>query len=156
MLWIEKENKRKFISGKKTGILVKYDDSLCIEDKRECDLIINFLVSNYYFPFRLTIWFTDDVKYKSFADGHSYYASFYKGEIINNRFHYPKIAIAAKTNKYKSIYDISFSVFHEITHYYQWFFYEDEDRTDRSLEIEANRYAYYIRDLYNEFRENNV
>lgn len=156
MLWIEKKDKREFKSGKKTGLLIKYDDSLSIEDKMECDLIIKFLKLNYYFPYRIRIWFSDDVNYKSFVDGHVYYASFYEGEKINNRLYYPKIAIAAKTNKYNSIHDISFSVFHEITHYYQWFFCEDKVRTDRSLEIEANKYAYYIRDLYNEFKNNNT
>lgn len=46
--------------------------------------------------------------------------------------------------KLTSIYEICFTMLHELTHYYQWYFYEEKNRTDRSLEIEANKWARYI------------
>ena len=33
---------------------------------------------------------------------------------------------------------------HELTHYFQWYFLEDEARTDRSLEVEAGKWARYL------------
>lgn len=41
-----------------------------------------------------------------------------------------------------------FTIAHELTHYFQWFFYEDMHRTNRSLEIEATRWAKYLLQQY--------
>ena len=56
---------------------------------------------------------------------------------------YPEIYIAAKIGKHNQIEDIYFSIAHMLTCYYQWFF-KQKDRSHRSLEIEANRWAEYI------------
>ena len=59
---------------------------------------------------------------------------------------YPRISIAAKVDN-NNLIDI-YTLAHEITHYYQWYFLEEEKRTDRSLEIEANKWAKYIVNSY--------
>lgn len=60
---------------------------------------------------------------------------------------YPCIYVAANTD----LRYLEFTILHELTHYFQWYFLQDETRTDRSLEIEANRYAYW---LLNEYESN--
>ena len=37
-----------------------------------------------------------------------------------------------------------FNIIHELTHYFQWYFYEDKEKSNRSLEINANKWANYI------------
>lgn len=61
---------------------------------------------------------------------------------------YPRISVAAKVSENNTLEDIYFTLAHEITHYYQWFFLDEEQRTSRSLEREANKWANYIVDLY--------
>lgn len=61
---------------------------------------------------------------------------------------YPRISIASEVTKNNSLQDILFVLAHEITHYYQWYFLEEDVRTNRSLEIEANKWANYILDSY--------
>ena len=62
---------------------------------------------------------------------------------------YPRISIASKIAQGNSMNDVFFVLAHEITHYYQWYFLEEDKRTARSLEIEANKWSKYIVDFYN-------
>ena len=64
------------------------------------------------------------------------------------RFIYPRISVAAKVNEKNSLEDVLFTLNHEITHYYQWYFLEEDKRSSRSLEIEANKWSGYILNLY--------
>ena len=56
--------------------------------------------------------------------------------------------MAGKVNDKILIEDVLHAVAHEITHYFQWYFLEEDKRTDRSLEIEANKWAMYILGIY--------
>ncbi len=78
---------------------------------------------------------------------HRYHGAFYSMDDEKRRI-YPRISIAANVGDKYSLQDIFFTLAHEITHYYQWYFLEDNKRTDRSLEIEANKWAKYILELY--------
>ncbi len=102
---------------------------------------------NYYFPIRLNILFCDTRVFRHHIDNHPYYGAFYNMDDEKRKV-YPKISIAARVAKNNSLEDVLFALAHEITHYYQWYFLEDEKRTNRSLEIEANKWANYILDLY--------
>lgn len=53
-----------------------------------------------------------------------------------------------KTRKEYYIEDVLHLVAHELTHYFQWYFNQFDNRSNRSLEIEANRWANYLVDLY--------
>ena len=61
---------------------------------------------------------------------------------------YPRISIAARVSKNNSLKDILFAIAHELTHYYQWYFLEENKRSNRSLEIEANKWSKYILEIY--------
>ena len=62
-----------------------------------------------------------------------------------------KISLHIYTAANTDLRYLKFTILHELTHYFQWYFLQDETRTDRSLEIEANRYAYW---LLNEYESN--
>ena len=70
---------------------------------------------------------------------------FFEGENNINKKIYPQIHLATKTNK---VEDVLFGLIHELSHYFQWFFYIDNKRSDRSLEMAANKYAKYILSKY--------
>lgn len=140
-IWIDKEFKKEYIgSAKQAGIRIKYDNEINLELICEYKEFIKWLRNKYYFPIRINVFFYDVYKFKSKKDGHTYYGVFFEGE-NNKKKIYPQIHLAAKTNK---VEDVLFGLIHELSHYFQWFFYEDNKRSDRSLEIEANKYAKYI------------
>lgn len=144
IFWIEKKYKNEYInSAHATGIRYKFIDYVDEITKNEIKNFICYIRKQYYFPIRLNISLYN---YESFKheDGHKYYGIFYDGD--NSKKIYPKINIAAKTTNRNPVEDIIFAIAHEITHYYQWYFLEDKNRTHRSLEIEANKWAAYILD----------
>ena len=63
---------------------------------------------------------------------------------IAKRAKYPCIYTAANTD----LRYLKFTILHKLTHYFQWYFLQDETRTDKSLEIEANRYGYWLLNEY--------
>lgn len=149
--WIERKYKDQYKdSAKASGIRYQfydYDNVFDTNTVEELHHFITFLRKYYYFPIRLNILFCNTKAFKHHIDHHTYYGAFYSMD-NEKRMIYPRISIAAKVTDGNALYDILFSLAHEITHYYQWYFFEDEQRTDRSLEIEANKYANYILDLY--------
>ena len=85
--------------------------------------------------------------FRHHIDNHTYYGAFYSMDDEKRKI-YPRISIASKVTKNNTLEDILFVLAHEITHYYQWYFLEEDKRTRRSLEIEANKWSRYIVDLY--------
>ena len=147
IFWIEKEFKNEYIdSAKETGIRCVFSKGFNEVTKNEIKQFIKFIRANYYFPIRVKIMFDNTTHFISQTDGHKYYGVFFDGDADIKT--YPEIYIAAKQTERNSIEDILFSVAHELTHYYQWYFLEDEKRTDRSLEIEANKWTKYILHTY--------
>ncbi|MBQ4098502.1 MAG: hypothetical protein IJC87_00060 [Clostridia bacterium] len=149
--WVEKEYKNNYKdSAKASGIRYKYYtygedfDKSTVEDIRK---FISFLRKNYYFPIRLNILFCNTRAFCHHIDNHTYYGAFYNMDDEKRKV-YPRISIAARVAKNNSLEEIFFTLAHEITHYYQWYFLEDKKRTNRSLEIEANKWANYILGLY--------
>lgn len=149
--WINNEDKNYYKdSAKASGIRYKFYSYGNDFDESTVDNIkkfINFLRKNYYFPIRLNILFCDTQVFRHHIDNHVYYGAFYSMDDEKRKI-YPRISIASKVTKNNSLEDILFTLTHEITHYYQWFFLEEDKRTSRSLEIEANKWSNYILDLY--------
>ncbi|MBQ9124802.1 MAG: hypothetical protein IJY14_03830 [Acholeplasmatales bacterium] len=149
--WIDKEYKNEYKnSAKASGIRYRfytYEIELNKDTKCNIEQFISFLRKHYYFPIRLNILFCNTTCFKHNIDKHIYYGSFYSMDDEKKKT-YPRISIAAMVNKHNSINDVLFTLAHEITHYYQWYFLEEDKRTRRSLEIEANKWAKYILDLY--------
>lgn len=149
--WIDKEFRNYYKdSANASGIRFKFynyreafDEATAEDIKR----FIVFLRKNYYFPIRLNILFCDTPGFHDPIDNHIYYGAFYSMD-DEKRMVYPRISIAAKVTKNNSLDDILFYLVHEITHYYQWYFLEEDKRTSRSLELEANKWARYILYIY--------
>ena len=151
IFWIDRKYKNKYMdSAKASGIRYKfYDygnvfDATAMEDIKK---FIVFLRKNYYFPIRLNILFCNTTAFKHHIDKHKYYGAFYSMDDEKRKV-YPRISIAANVSGSNCLQDVLFSLAHEITHYYQWYLLEEDQRSDRSLEIEANKWAKYILNLY--------
>jgi hypothetical protein len=141
IFWIEKQFKNEYLdSADKIGVRCRFSINFDEQVKNEIKKFISYVRKNYYFPIRLNVVFFDEAYFVNDIDGHKYYGVFYDG--YDNV--YPKIHIAARLTERNPLEDILFSIAHEITHYYQWYFLENEKRTDRSLEIEANKWSDYI------------
>ena len=151
IFWIDKEHKNDYKdSSIASGIRYKlhnYGNDFEESTIENIKNFIAFLRKNYYFPIRLNVLFCNTESFKHHIDNHIYYGAFY-GMDDERRKVYPRISIAAKTEKDNTLEDVFFTLVHEITHYYQWYFLEEDKRTDRSLEIEANKWAKYIVNLY--------
>lgn len=149
--WIEIKHKNHYQnSAKASGIRFQfydYGNGFDATVENEIEKFIFFLRKNFYFPIRLNVLFCNTQAFRHHTDDHIYYGAFYSMD-DEKRTVYPRISIAAKVCDTNSLEDIFFSLAHEITHYYQWYFLEDVQRTDRSLEIEANKWAKYISKVY--------
>ena len=149
--WIDKEYKQHYqdcanASGIRYKFYIYHDDFE--ESTIECiKKFVQFLRKKYYFPIRLNITFCNTLGFKDLNDGHIYYGAFRDNE-DEKRMVYPRISVAAKVSENNTLEDIYFTLAHEITHYYQCFFLDEEQRTSRSLEREANKWANYIVYVY--------
>ena len=71
----------------------------------------------------------------------TYYAASARKSNLSLRF---ASDIAPGTKKHS----VFFSLSHELSHYFQWYFLNEERRSDRSLEIQASKYATRITNDY--------
>mgnify|MGYP002514396458 CR=1 FL=1 len=149
--WIDRKYKNEYKdSAKASGIRYRfydYGDGFDPTIVEEMKRFIAFLRKYYYFPIRVNILFCNTPAFKHPIDHHTYYGAFYSMDDEKRRI-YPRISIATNVGDRHSLQDICFTLAHEITHYYQWYFLEDNKRTDRSLEMEANKWAKYILELF--------
>ena len=151
IFWIDKKHRAYYKdSSKSSGIRVKFkayennfDDSTLEGIKK----FVAFLRKKYYFPIRLNVLFCDTEAFRHHIDNHTYYGAFYSMDDEKRKI-YPRISIASKVTEKNTLEDILYTLAHEITHYYQWYFLEEEKRTDRSIESEANKWSEYILNLY--------
>lgn len=152
-LWIDRKDRKRCVkySAKATSIRVKYEngiDPLLID---QVDALADYLRKRYYFPVRCNIHITDHKSYRSDSDGHIFYGVFYDNkDVYRKRKLYPEIYVAGRLYRSSSIEQILYTILHELSHYYQWFFDEIRDRTDRSIEIEATKWARIILEEYKE------
>lgn len=151
IFWIKNEYKNEYLgSAKASGLRYKfynYDNEFDQNTVLQIKEFIKFLRRNYYFPIRINILFCNTSHFNHIIDNHLYYGVFY-GMDDEKRKCYPRISVAAKISNHHTIEDILYILAHEITHYYQWYFLEEDKRTDKSLEIETNKWAKYILELY--------
>ncbi len=154
IFWIEKIYKNEYVgSAKLTGLRYKFTDNFDEDTKKDLIDFVFFIRKNFYFPIRLNVLFCNASVFMHHLDGHKYYAAFYSYDDEKRKI-YPRISVASRVSKNNPLNDILFAVAHEITHYYQWYFLEEDKRTDRSLEIEANKWAIYVLELYLDCKTN--
>lgn len=149
-LWIERCDREKYQdSAPATGLRIHYQDGLKPDLLADVKKLVIYLRKNYYFPIRCNVIISNHTVYHSINDGHKYYGVFYDNEKrYPNRRIYPQIAVCGGTDEKNCIDEVLLTFLHELTHYFQWYFFEDKRRTDRSLEIEANKWANYLMYCY--------
>lgn len=103
-----------------------------------------------FFPFRCEVFLLNQKKFRS-KEKYQFCQGIFYSPDDQKRGWKPYIYIAVDTEE-NWLYS---TIFHELTHYYQWYFLDTDDgkRTDRSLEIEANKYADWL--LY-EYLDNHL
>lgn len=144
-MWIDKKEKLLYNDSKYHGIRIHFYNNFPEENIKKIRLFCRWLSTKYWFPIRCNIYFVDQKKFQSIDDGHTYYGIFYSNE--DNR-KYPCICVANELRNADDEYECYFTVTHELTHYFQWYFYETENKSNRSLEIMANKWARWLVEEY--------
>ena len=146
-MWIEKRDKNNYLDSSIRGLRVRYENKISQELKSNIKMFISWIRKIYFFPIRISLIIKS---YKSFVDKNNKRESKANFYYYNDSVHkLPFIWVATgqyyySKQKRDELIDILFTIAHELTHYYQWYFDEIDDRSDRSLEIEANRWASYL------------
>ena len=148
-MWIDKQEKKQYSDCPVHGLRLKFYEGISQTEKEDCLKFCNWLRKNYWFPIRIRLDFIPQKKFRDPQDGHYYYGIFYSNKESRRKI-YPRIFIATQIKNQSERNNVFFTVAHELTHYYQWYFYEDERKSIRSLEISANKWAYYILSEYQE------
>lgn len=161
-IWIVKEYKKEYSDFVKTGLKLHFldieiNEALRIHYIKFC----KWLRKKYWFPIRCNARFEYYPYYKDRDDkkkNKNAIAMFYYPKInnLNQIIIYPEIRIAVSEyqrkieaqDKYSVLYHYLGLLVHELTHYFQWYFFETDERTQRSLEIEANYWAHYLVTVY--------
>lgn len=153
ILWIEKKQKKFYDDSVLQGVRLHFAKNISTEIRESCKDFCRWLRRNYFFPIRCNIiikncsYFEGD---KDIAGDKDSYADFYYDS--GEKEDYPEIWIAAGRSKGENAEKrkkrLLFLIAHELTHYFQWYFYEIDNRSDRSLEIEANKWSRYLLQEY--------
>ncbi|MBU1093538.1 MAG: ImmA/IrrE family metallo-endopeptidase [Firmicutes bacterium] len=149
-MWIEKKDKSKFLDSKMQGLRIKYSLKPDIELKNYTSGFIKWLRFQYFFPIRCNIvikpcpYFITGNDNKTRSHGDFYYYDDPIKKVPSIWISSGEYYTSKEDSKFKQIKEILFTIAHELTHYFQWYFYEFDNRTDRSLEIEANRWAWHL------------
>ena len=156
-LWIGRKDREKCLpyAAAATGLRVRYAEGLDESLKENINDLIAFLRRRYYFPVRCNINISNHATFRSEADGHRFYGVFYDNEDVREKKHfYPEIYVAGgiRSHTAAGIEEILLTILHELSHYYQWLFAEEEGRTDRSIEPEATKWANLVLEEFRKAR----
>jgi len=128
-------------SAPKTSLSLRFASAIDSDTKKRICMFVRYLRNEFYFPIRCNVYFYNNERFHSPTGGYCY-GLFYSNDDCSRQI-YPQIYIPAKMELY-SVYS---SLCHELTHYYQWYFLEDY-KSNRSLEVQASRYANLIMEDY--------
>ncbi len=149
VMWIKKEDEKYYTDcSKLKGLRVTFDRRISGDRIKEIKKFAIWLRKKYYFPIRCNVHisFCSYFKKINSMDVDSVIDFYYQDDTI------PSIKIAGypnRKNKDKNYYiQIQARMVYALTFYYQWFFYEFDKRSDRSLKIEATKWQNYIMDDY--------
>lgn len=154
-MWIEKKDKNEYCDSIKKGLRVVFRSNTDNSLRFEVLSFAKWLRKRYWFPIRVEVRFLNCDKIylnenKSVVALFNYQTNWDCVETAEKAC--PLIYIAAgnyvkqlkKHGRKETLYNYIFSMAHELTHYYQWYFYEFGKRSPRSLETEANSWAYSL------------
>ena len=148
-MWIDIKDKNNFQdSSKLRGLRITFDKKIEQNRIAEVKRFADWLRKRYYFPIRCDVHidFCSYFEKRDNKDVDSVVDFYYKESTL------PSIRIAAypmKKSKDKDFYiQIQARLAYALTFYYQWFFYAFDERSDRSLKIEATKWQNYIMQEY--------
>ena len=145
IMWINIIYKEKYQDSKKRGLRLRFEKSVDLDIRNQCISFCQWLRKNYYFPIRIYIYLYDNIYFINKVErGGKTCGLFFDGNELTKKL--PRIWIAVRQKA--GIEGVLLTIAHELTHYYQWYFLETEERSSRSLEIEANRWAYFLLQEY--------
>lgn len=148
-IWIDLEYKDYYSDSKSQGLYVYYDKTYDNTAKESLNLFISWLKNKFFFPIRCNIFIEDKRDYCSSKKGYRCQGIFYGvGDFKRTRL--PRIYIAGNA----ALDYVIFAIAHELTHYFQWYFFQDNDISERHLEAEANKYAKWL--TYSFLKDNNM
>ena len=162
-MWIDKEFKTVYMQSPVKGLRLHFQKGVNADLRKECVNFCKWLRKNFWFPIRVNLYILECENFYSNKDSvKTDIAVFYYQKTWDEKERtekvFPRVCIA--TGKYgkqlkrhgykKTIRNYLVFIAHELTHYYQWFFYEFAKRTNRSIEYEATRWAHW---LVNEFED---
>ena len=129
-------------SARKSNLSLHFASAIDPEKKKNICRFVHYLRKEFFFPIRCNVYFCNQAKFHSSKRGYCY-GIFYSNE--ERRGHiYPQIYIPVNMDLFSVYYSLS----HELTHYFQWYFLDDNKKSDRSLEIQASKYATHISEDY--------
>lgn len=142
-IWIDIEYKNHYADSKFCGLYVYFDKSLPRDTSTRITRFFEWLKKRYFFPVRCNVFVENKKHFPSSKKGYTCQGIFFaSGDLSRTKL--PRIYIAGDAD-----YEyVVFTIVHELSHYYQWYFYQDERQTDRSLETEANKYAKWLTSTY--------
>ena len=121
-------------STPKSNLSLHFASAIDDNTKKHICNFVRYLRKEFFFPIRCNIYFCNQEKFRSDKSGHCY-GIFYSNDESNGRI-YPQIYIPANME----LYSVYLSLCHELSHYFQWYF-NDDKRSDRSLEVQASKFA---------------
>lgn len=141
-IWIDKDCKKYYLDSKKQGLRLIFDKDIPDDFATEIRKYVKFLRQSYFFPVRCKVYFCYKEKFLSMDRKHNNYGLFLYDEKDKM---YPEIFVPVlKKGTLNELENIYFSLNVLITYYFQWYFCEEKERSHRSLEIEATKYANYL------------
>ena len=154
-MWIEKKDKNEYCDSRKKGLRIVFRSGTDNGLRTEILSFAKWLRKRYWFPIRVEIRFLNHEEFcinenKSVVALFNYQTNWDNVTAKEKACPLVYIAMGKYRNQLKkhgfeeTIYNYIFSVVHELTHYYQWYFYEFEKRSSKSLETEANSWAYLL------------
>ena len=145
--WIDKEFKNYYLDSTKRGLRITVHSGVDPLSEESVKNYLRFLRKRYFFPIRCNIHLTPQEKFHS-KDGGYCCGVFFPGE--ENRRRWPSIYLPVNRGIVDT--DCIFGILHDLTalltYYFQWYFMQEDERTHRSLEIEATRMANYLLEEY--------
>ena len=150
-VWIDYEYKKEYQDSSQKGLRVFYSKKLDKESVDDIKKFINFLRKRYYFPLRCNIYIRKVKDFPSLDGIETTKGVFLFGDEQLKKF--PKIYVACEISSHWNVIDVYYSIVKLLTYYFQWYFFEDNRRNDKSLEYEATKYAKY---LVSEYLNNNL
>lgn len=158
-MWIRLNEKTEYNDSKKNGLRLRFYNGVDIEVRQASKYFCKWLRTFYWFPIRCNVHFFN-IPYVKAYDGSKCSAlfSYLENDIKTTVKELPKILVATgyyakqikKREKKVVIFNIFDSIVHELTHYYQWYFmqFDEKSRIDRSFEREAKKWSNYVLSNY--------